>query len=155
MSTIKMHATTKATPEQYIAGLTDFGPGRSKIFGNSADSDLKVHEQSPGHADVTEGSGGVWERLSYDWSDPNHVVLRTTDSNTWGGRSGHTYTFTRKPDGTTDIDYVVVREGKNLKGRLLGLVVGAVGKGVLMKAFGKTVKAIERRNDAAGAAAGT
>ena len=42
MSTIKMHATTKATPEQYTAGLTDFGPGRSKIFGNSADSDLKV-----------------------------------------------------------------------------------------------------------------
>jgi hypothetical protein len=37
------HATTTATPEQYIAGLTDFAPGRSKLFGNSADSDLKVH----------------------------------------------------------------------------------------------------------------
>jgi hypothetical protein len=32
-------------------------------------------------ADVTEGSGGIWERLHYDWSDPNHVVLTTTDSN--------------------------------------------------------------------------
>ena len=74
MSTIKMHATTSATPEQYTAGLIDFGPGRSKIFGNSADSDLKVHDQGPGHADVTEGSGGVWERLRYDWSDPQHVV---------------------------------------------------------------------------------
>jgi hypothetical protein len=42
-------------------------------------------------ADVTEGSGGIWERLHYDWSDPNHVVLTTTDSNTWGGASGHTY----------------------------------------------------------------
>jgi hypothetical protein len=28
------------TPEQYIAGLTDFGPGRSKLFGNSADENL-------------------------------------------------------------------------------------------------------------------
>jgi hypothetical protein len=36
MSTITMHATTIATPEQYTAALTDFGPGRSKIFGNSA-----------------------------------------------------------------------------------------------------------------------
>ena len=36
----------------------------------------------------TEGSGGIWERLQYDWSDPNHVVLTTTDSNTWGGASG-------------------------------------------------------------------
>jgi hypothetical protein len=146
MSTIKMHATTKATPEQYTAGLTDFGPGRSKIFGNSADSSLKVHEQGLGHADVTEGSGGIWERLAYDWSDPNRVVARTTDSNAWGGRSGHTYTFTRNADGTTDIDYVVVREGMNLKGKFLGVVLGSVGKGRLVKAFNNSVTAIEARN---------
>ena len=99
-----------ATPEQYIAALTDFGPGRSKIFGNSADDYLKVHDQKPGHADVTEGSGGVWERLSYDWTDPNRLVAETTDSNIWGGHSGHTYRFTRNAAGTTEIDYVVVRE---------------------------------------------
>ena len=44
--------------------------------------------------DVTEGSGGIWQRLHYDWSDPNRVVLTTTDSNVWGGRSGHTHTLT-------------------------------------------------------------
>jgi len=88
MSTITMHATTTATPAQYTAGLTDFGPGRSKLFGNSADTDLKVHDQGPGHADVTEGSGGIWERLAYDWSDPTRVVARTTDSNTWVGAPG-------------------------------------------------------------------
>jgi hypothetical protein len=75
--------------------------------------------------------------------------MTTTDSNAWGGHSGHTYTFTRKPDGTTDIDVVVVREGKNVKGRVLGVVLGAVGKGVLTKAFASTVKAIEARNGAA------
>jgi len=146
MSTIHLHQTTTATPEQFIAGLTDFGPGRSKLFGNSADEYLKVHHQAPKEADVTEGSGGIWERLHYDWSDPNHVVLTTTDSNLWGGASGHTYTFTRKPNGTTDIDAVVVRDGKNLRGRMLGLVLGTVGKGVLEKAFANTVKAIEARN---------
>jgi hypothetical protein len=146
MATIHFHETTTATPEQFVAGITDFGPGRSKIFPNSADKYLKVHSQGPTQADVTEGSGGIWERLHYDWSDPNRVVMTTTDSNLWGGHSGHTYTFTRKPDGTTDIDAVVVREGKNLKGRLLGLVVGTVGKGMLGKAFTKTVKAIEARN---------
>jgi hypothetical protein len=52
------------------------------------------------------------------------LTLTTTDSNTWGGPSGHTYTFTRQPNGTTDIDVVVVRDGKNLKGRLLGFVLG-------------------------------
>jgi hypothetical protein len=146
MSTIKMHATTIATPEQYTAALTDFGPGRSKIFGNSADSYLKVHDERPGHADVTEGSGGVWERLSYDWTDPKHVVAKTTDSNIWGGHSGHTYRFSRNADGTTEIDYVVVREGKNFKGHFLGVVLGGVGKSRLVKAFQNSVKAVEARN---------
>jgi len=146
MSTIHMHQTTTLTPGQYIDGLTDFGPGRSKIFGNSADQYLKVHSRGSTEADVTEGANGIWERLHYNWSDPNHVVLTTTDSNTWGGSSGHTYTFTRRSDGLTDIDLVTVRDGKNLKGRLIGLVVGTIGKGVLEKAFVNSVKAIEARN---------
>ena len=149
MATIHFHETTTATPEQYVAGLTDFGPGRSKLFGNSADDDLEVHSMGTTEADVTEGSGGVWEREHYDWSDPKRVVVKTTDSNTWGGDSGHTYTFTRNPDGTTEIEYVVVREGKNLKGRFLGLVLGSVGKGRLQTAFANSVKAIEARHNGA------
>lgn len=145
MSTIHLHQTTNLTPEQYIAGLTDFGPGRAKLFPNSADEYLTVHQQGRTQADVTEGSGGVWERLHYNWSDPRHVVLTTTDSNIWGGTSGHDYTFTRQPDGTNQIDVVVKREGKNLKGWLLGFVLGTVGKSVLEKAFANSVKAIEAR----------
>ncbi|MGY4472732.1 hypothetical protein [Bradyrhizobium sp. USDA 3364] len=146
MSTIRLHRTTSLTPEQYVAGLTDFGPGRSKLFANSADADLRVHDRGPSHADVTEGSGGFWERLHYDWSDPDRVVLTTTDSNVWGGASGHIYNFTRRHDGATDIDVVVVRDGKNLKGWILGLVLRTVGRGVLAKAFENSVKAIEARN---------
>ena len=152
MPTIHLHQKTTLTPEQYIAGLTNFGPGRAKLFGNSADEYLKVHDRSSSQADVTEGSKGIWERLHYDWSDPNRVVLTTTDSNVWGGASGHTYTFTRLPDGTTDIDVAIVRDGKNLKGRALGLVVGTIGRGVLEKAFVNSVKAIEARNSTARAA---
>ena len=77
---IKFHATTTAPPEQYDAGLTDFGPGRSELFGNSADDYLEVRSMGASEADVTEGSGGVWERLSYDWSDPDRVVMTTTAS---------------------------------------------------------------------------
>jgi len=146
MPTIHLHATTTATPEQFVAGLTDFGPGRSELFGFSADGYLEVPDQRPGHADVTEGSRGIWERLDYDWSDPDRVVATTTDSNAWGGASGHTYTFTRNPDGTTTIDYDVVREDKNLKGRFFALVFKTVGKGKLEKAFAGSVKAIEARN---------
>src|SRR5262245_64716879 len=146
MATIRMHETTKATAAQYINGLTDFGPGRSELFGNSADSYLKVHDEGPGHADVTEGSRGVWERLHYDWSDPHRVVLTTTDSNMWADGSGFTYTLTQQPDRTTDIDVVVVRVGKNVKGRALATVLGGLGKAILDKQLHRTLKAIEARN---------
>ncbi len=85
MATIRLHQTTTATPEQFLAGLTHFGPGRSKIFPNSV-------------------------------------------------------------DGTTDVDAVVIREGKNLKGRLFEILLATGGKRVLGKALATTVKAIEARN---------
>ena len=146
MPTIRFQQITTATPEQFIAGLTDFGPGRAELFGNSADKYLVVHSQGPTEADVTEGSAGIWERLHYDWSNPERVVLTTTDSNTWSDKSGHTYTLARRSDGTTAIDVEVVRDGKNLKGKLVGVLLSVIGKGFLGKAFAKTIKAIEARN---------
>jgi hypothetical protein len=145
MPTIHFTVTTTSTPDQFVAGLTDFGPGRQQLFANSADSSLVVNDQGPSYADVTEGSVGIWERLHYDWSDPAHVVLTTTDSNVFGGRSGHTYTLTRRTDGRTEVDVVVVREGKNLRGRLLSSLLGTVGTGFLKRRFEGTVRAIEAR----------
>ena len=107
-----------------------------------------MHHEGPRQADVTEGSGGIWERLQYDWSDPSHIKLTTTDSNVFGGASGWTYTLTPRPDGTTDVDVVIVREGKNLKGRVLSGVLGTLGKRSLGKAFSGSVKAIEARSAA-------
>jgi hypothetical protein len=72
--------------------------------------------------------------------------MKTTDSNIWGGRSGHVYTFTRRPDRRTDVDAVVIREGKNFKGRILGVLLWFAGRWVLGGAFAKTVKAIEARD---------
>jgi hypothetical protein len=146
MTTIHLRQSTTATPEQFLAGLTDFGPGRGELFGNSTDKYLVVHDQGPGHADVTEGSNGIWERLRYDWSDPHRITMTTTDSNAWGGHSGHTYTLTPRSDGTTDVDVVVVRDGRNLRGRLFQLLLLTGGKRVLAKALANTAKAIETRD---------
>src|ERR1700753_1284581 len=148
---INLHQRTTLTAEQFVAGLTDFGPGRSQLFSKSADEYLKVHHRGHFEADVTEGSGGIWERLHYDWSDPNHVKLTTTDSNMFGGASGYTYTLTRQSNGMTDVDVVIVREGKNLKGKVLAGVLGTVGKRSLGKAFASSVKAIEARSCASAA----
>jgi hypothetical protein len=150
MATIRFHTTTALTPEQFVAGLTDFGPGRAKLFSYSADNYLVVHSQSPNEADVTEGSYGIWERLHYDWSDPNRVVMTTTDSNIWGPGSGHTYTFTPHPGGRTEIDAVVVRNGKTFAGRVFAAMAALVGPFVLRRQLDKSVRAIEARDDSDG-----
>ena len=61
-------------------------------------------------------SGSAWTRTG-----PIRIgsSAKTIDSNVWGGDARH---------GTTHIDF---GEGKNLKGRLLGVVLGTVGKRIL------------------------
>jgi hypothetical protein len=75
------------------------------------------------------------------------VVAKTINSNVFGGASGYTYTLTQRPHGTTDVDVVIVRAGKNVRGLALSALLGTVAKGVLRKAFVNSVKAIEARSD--------
>jgi hypothetical protein len=79
-----------------------------------------------------------------------HLHQTTTDSNLRGRRPGHTYTLTPRPGGSTDVDAVVIRQGKNLKGRLFEILLATGGKHVPGKALATTVKAIEARNYQAG-----
>jgi len=61
MSTSRLHPDHHpSTSAQFVAGLTDFGPGRSKLFWQTAPtSTLKVPSPwVPRTPDVTEGSGG-------------------------------------------------------------------------------------------------
>jgi hypothetical protein len=57
MATIHLHRTTTATPGQFLTGLTDFGPGHSKISPCSADGYLRVHDQGPGHGEARNYQG--------------------------------------------------------------------------------------------------
>ena len=146
MATIKVTERTTATPEQFLAALTDFGPHRSQVWTNSKPEFLVVHEQGDTWADVTEGSsaaGAVWERLRYDWSNPTDIVLTTTDSNTWGRDSGHRYTLTQLPDGATSVHAVVVREGISTKGRIIGALLAVLGTTFIRKSLRTALRAIE------------
>src|SRR5450755_2950782 len=149
MKTIKVTETTTATPDQFLAALTDFGPDRSKIWTNSQPEFLVVHERGDTWADVTEGSkagGAVWERLRYDWSNPTDIVLTTTDSNMWGHGSGHRYTLTQNPDGSTLVHAVVVRNGISTKGRIIGALLAVLGTTFIRKALRTTLRSIEARS---------
>jgi hypothetical protein len=152
MSNIHFHKNTTLTPEQYIVGLTDFSPGRSKVFSNSADNQLEVHSVGPTEADVTEGSGGVWERLHYDWSNPDRVVLKTTDSNTWAERPATHTPSSRSRTGEPRSTSSSFGRGRTPRGGSSGSCWGPSAKGVLGKAFDNSVKAIEAENNGGSAA---
>jgi hypothetical protein len=146
MATFDITETTTATPEQFLAGLLDFGPDRAQIWGNSKDSFLQVHDRGETWADVTEGSAGVWERLRYDWSNPLDIVLTTTGSNAWGGKSGHRYVLTPTAGGAMTVRLVVVRDGIGVKGHVLGALLPLVGKSFVAKSLRSALRAIEARS---------
>jgi hypothetical protein len=133
--TIHFKLESSLPPEAVLAALTDFGPRRSEIWPNIDSAHFTVHGQGPGWAEVTEGNsvaGGVWERERYSW-DPaaNSVKIETLDSNTWGPGSRWEYRLTPRPPGGTTVDVTVVRNGKGLKGRALGVALLIAGAGLL------------------------
>ena len=62
----------------------------------------------------------------------------------FGGASGYTYTLTRQSNGLTDVDVVIVRDGKGLRGRVFSPASWWTRwKALVVKAFAASVKAIE------------
>ena len=73
MSTIHFHYTTISTPSSLSLGPPLLA-GVLEALSNSAREHLKVDHRGPSEVDVTEGSGGIWERLHDDWSDSDRVA---------------------------------------------------------------------------------
>jgi len=57
--TTRMHQTTTATPEQFIAGLTNVGPDRSKLSETSASASLRVPPRTPRGPQLRRRGGTV------------------------------------------------------------------------------------------------
>jgi hypothetical protein len=145
MAQIKFRLQTKLAPSAVLAALTDFGPGRAKVWPNIDVQHFKLHGQGPGWAEVTEGSsvaGGVWEREKYTWdANQGTVGVETLDSNTWGPGSRWDYKISPAAGGGSEVDVTVRRHGKGFKGRLIELGLMAAGTGMLRS---QMVQAMER-----------
>ncbi|HEX8182677.1 MAG TPA: hypothetical protein VF575_03685 [Candidatus Saccharimonadales bacterium] len=148
MASIRIKGKTSVSPEQFIASLTDFGPNREKVWGNSQSRFMVVHDRGTTWTEVTEGSnflGGMWERVHYNWSEPNTIVLRTITSNVWNDKSGWQYQLNEAPDGSgTMIEYTITRFAKNRKGRCILILMRIIGKPLLTRNFRQTLRAIEK-----------
>ncbi len=149
MPSLHIRAKTSVSTEQFLAALTDFGPGRGTIWNNSHSTHFILHKLEATKADVTEGSkafGGVWERLHYDWSKPGVIELRTVDSNIWANGSGWQYILEQADDGSgTLITASVTRYPRSKKGYLVLILLASIGRPLIKRSFRKTLRAIEKK----------
>lgn len=147
MASLRFQHTTSVTVEEFISALTNFGPERARIWSNSQPEYLELHEQGDNWAVLTEGSnflGGAWERVRYDWSQPDKIIIETLDSNIWTKGSGWSYHFRETPDGAgLIIDCHVERFPINGKARIIMLFAGTLGRPLIIKSFHNTIKHIE------------
>lgn len=146
MARVHFQLRSDSDPDAVLAALTDFSSRRADVWPNIDSAHFRVHAEGPGWAEVTEGSGiagGVWERSSYTWDSRNRTLaVETLESNVWGPGSRWDYRLTRVPGGGSLVDVTVVRNGKGLKGRLLGLAISLVGARMLRRQLRRALAAI-------------
>jgi hypothetical protein len=148
MGSVHVRAHGSFPPDVFVRALTDFGPGRGDVFGNSEAGHLQVHDRGDTWADVTEGSkagGGIWQRMRYDWSTPGVVRLEVTDSNAFGPGSHWTYRVEPAAGGGTDIDLTIVRAPSTPKGRFIDVLLRLGGGVFFSRDLRRTVKKLENR----------
>ena len=132
MGRVHVRAHGAVAPERFVGALTDFGPGRAEVWGNSDPRHLAVHGRGDTWAEVTEGTGtaggGVWQRLRYDWSVPGVVTLDVLESNAFGRGSRWTYRVDPDGAGGSAVDLTVVRVPTTAKGRVLDVLLAVGGR---------------------------
>jgi hypothetical protein len=145
MGSIRVSAHGRFAPERFVRALTDFGPGRAAIWGNSSTEYLTVHATGETWAEVTEGSpagGGIWQRYRYDWSMPDLVRLDVLDSNAFGPGSAWEYRLTGEPAGTR-VDLFINRVPSTLRGRVLDALLLVAGRFFFARDLRRTIARIE------------
>jgi hypothetical protein len=145
MATTTFTVHTTLTPSQVLAVVTDFGPDRSRWWPNVDDAHFTVHDQGPGWAEVTEGTGMGWERERYTWDAvAGTVTIDTLESNLWAPGSSWHYDLLPVGDGT-DLRVTLDRRPSSFKGRLVAALIPVVGARTLGKQFESVLRRAEKR----------
>jgi hypothetical protein len=120
----KVHVVdeTYLPPQHVLKAARDFSERRAELWPDVHVQHLEVHESGDTHAVVTEGNpwpiGYVWERLTYDWSEPGALKGTVVASNLFKPGSTWELHATRTGD-TTKVEIIAVRHLQGWRGRLL------------------------------------
>jgi hypothetical protein len=110
--------TSSANPEQVLEAARDFTDRRAELWRDVYTEHLTVHDRGETWADVTEGNrwpiGLVWERLHYDWSEPDVLKGTVVESNIFKAGSTWEVRATPADEGGSRVEVIGVR---HLRGR--------------------------------------
>ena len=117
MPQIRVSEHSNLAPEVVLAAGRDFSDRRAQMWPDVHLEYLHVHDVGDDYAEVTEGNpwpiGYVWERLHYDWSEPDVLRGRVVDSNLF--KPGSTWELWATPeDGGSRVE---IRAVRHLRGR--------------------------------------
>jgi hypothetical protein len=145
MPTTEFTVSTRLSPTEVMAVLTDFGPKRAEVWPNINEAHFKVHEVGADWAEVTEGTAMGWERERYSWdAAAGTLSIDTLDSNLWGPGSGWRYELTPAAEGT-DVHVTLNRSPKSFVGGLLGALIPVVGARTLSRQLRSVLQKAESR----------
>jgi hypothetical protein len=150
MGRVHVQAHGAVPPERFVAALTDFGPGREEIWGNSDPEHFVVHDRGATWAEVTEGSsaGGVWQRLRYDWSVPDLVTLDVVAGNAFGPGSRWTYKVESDGAGGCHVDLTIVRVPTTTRGKVLDPLLRLGGSAYFAHDLRRSLRRMDGRSRA-------
>ena len=117
MPRVHVSATSTASPEQVLLAARDFTLRRAELWRDVYVEHMTIHDRGETWADVTEGNPWgpwlVWERLHYDWSQPDSVRGTVIESNLF--KPGSTWEIRATPDADrgSRVEILAVR---NLRG---------------------------------------
>ena len=118
MPRVHVVETSSASPEQVLEEARDFTDRRAELWRDVYTEHLTVHERGETWADVTEGNrwpiGLVWERLRYDWSEPDVLKGTVVESNIFTAGSTWEIRATPADEGGGRVEVIGVRR---LRGR--------------------------------------
>ena len=148
-TTITVADDVAAPPDRVLAAACDFSERRAGVFPAVSARHMTVHSIGDTTADVTEGTRVgpfvLWERCSYDWSQPGIVTATVTDSNIYafpGSKWDITATAT---DGGSRVEMVWTRTfQRRLGGRIMGFVYRHFGERSFTKYGREIARNIER-----------
>ena len=121
-------------PEEVMAAMLDFSDRRPEIWPNLSGKLYQAHSVGENTADVTEGTDipgrGVWERVTYEWTDAV-VESVITDSSMF--QAGGRFEFRVEPRGSgSRIHFSIDRKATTFMAKLVGAFM-QVSNGAPMK----------------------